>query len=79
MRVFYVTHFGVDPPHYGESDGVIVDKDYIRVGDQLMNRAFVWPATPENVEIYESFRKQYKAWQASEPNAYAALHKMARQ
>lgn len=77
-KVFYVNTFGYDTPVMGESTMQRVDKDYVMVDGQLMNAAFVWPATEENLAIYHEFAREIKAWKEMEPNIFVALNRMKR-
>jgi len=78
MQVFWVDHFGKDVPKMGESDMKRIDEDYVKVNGQLMNVAFVWPATDENLELYTTHLKRMNEWRKAEPNMYAVLNEMKR-
>jgi hypothetical protein len=78
MKVFFVSHFGFDSPRFGDSDLIRVNGDYVRVNGELYNAGFVWPATPENLGLYNAHCEAMAKWKEAEPNMFTVINKMKR-
>lgn len=76
MKVIYTGYSIHEPYRAGETDGKIVDKDYLKVDGQLCAKSFVFPDTVENRTRLDQFQRDYKAWKELEPNPYKLLNAM---
>lgn len=78
FSVFYANDIKTGTLIFGETDGKIIDKEYMKVNGQLIHRAYIFLNTPTNLVTLNKFREDYKAWLALEPNIYSTLNQMKR-
>lgn len=63
MRVMVINNFGRDELRFGESDMRRIQGDYVKIKfedwdkPELCHAGFTFPATDENIALYEEYKK----------------------
>ena len=73
---YWISQFGSEPVE-ATTDWIVRDKEYYRVGSQLLHKAFVFPI--ESIEEYKAAREKYNALRnEAETMIYTTLNKLRR-